>query len=126
MAIFDFPANAKDVRLMSNVFSPAPFGSNDPRMLGVMLCDEIAFGDRKVSLGDERLRDGVHQLEIHDGYARRWTNGELVLDPQFWDGQSGLVSLVVNYDVTTVRGWTAPAMEEGTAPVVRPKLRAVG
>jgi hypothetical protein len=125
-AAFVFPASAKDVRLLSNAFSPATFGSDDPRILGVMLCDEIAFADRKVSLGDERLRDGVHQLEDHDGNARRWTNGKLVLDPQFWAGDSGLVSLVVNYDVTTVRGWTAPATVRKTAPVGRPKLRVVG
>ncbi len=118
VATFEVPASAKDVRLMSNVFSPAPFGSNDPRMLGVMLCDELALGHRKVSLGDERLRDGVHQLENHDGNLRRWTNGELILDPQFWDGLSGQVALRVTYDITTVRGWTAP--------VSRPKLRAVG
>jgi Hint domain len=126
LATFEFPASAKDVRLMSNVFSPSAVGSHDPRMLGVMLCDEIAIGGRKVSLGDERLRDGVHELEDHDGKARRWTNGELVLDPQLWEGQPGLVSLVVNYDVTTVRGWTAPATERKTAPVGPPKLRAVG
>ena len=125
LATFEFPASARDVRLMSNVFFPAADGSNDPRMLGVMLCDEIAFGDRKVSLRDERLRDGVHQLEHHDGKARRWTNGNLVLDPQFWAGCSGLVSLVVNYDVTTVRGWIAPATVRKTAPVGGKKLRAV-
>jgi hypothetical protein len=108
VATFEFPVSAKNVRLMSNAFSPAALGSSDPRMLGVMLCDEIAFGDRKVSLGDERLRDGIHQLEDHDGKAWRWTNGKLVLDPHFWAGHSGLVSLVINYNVTTVRGWTAP------------------
>ena len=126
LATFEFPVSAKDVRLMSNAFSPAALGSSDPRMLGVMLCDEIAFGDRKVSLGDERLRDGIHQLEDQDGNARRWTNGKLALDPQFWAGHSGLVSLVINYDVTTVRGWTAPSTVRKTAPIGRPKLRAVG
>ena len=41
---------------MSNVFSPASFGLRDSRMLGVMLCDGLAFDDRQISLGDARLR----------------------------------------------------------------------
>jgi hypothetical protein len=111
---------------MSNVFSPASFGLRDSRMLGVMLCDGLAFGDRQISLGDARLRDGLHQLEIHGGnLRRRWTNGELVLDPQFWDGLSGQVALRVTYDTTTIRGWTAPATARKTAPIGRPTLRVV-
>jgi hypothetical protein len=91
-----------------------------------MLCDEIAFADRKVSLGDERLRDGVHQLESHDGSPRRWTNGELVLDPQLWGGLPGQVALRLTYDPTTVRGWTVPAAVRKATPIGRPKLRVVG
>ena len=126
VATFDFPASARDVRLVSNTFSPKLFNlkSDDPRMLGVMLCG-LALGDRELSLEDERLRDGVHQLENHGGGLRRWTNGELVLDSRLWDGLSGQVALRVTYDPTTVRGWTAPASAPKAAPVARPKLRAV-
>ena len=123
-ATFEFPPSAKDVRLMSNVFSPASFGLRDSRTLGVMLCDGLAFGDRQISLGDARLRDGVHQLENHGGALRRWTDGDLVLDPQLWEGQTGGVSLTVNYDVITTRGWTAPAAPKRQAGS-RPKLYAV-
>jgi Hint domain len=123
-ATFEFPASAKDVRLMSNVLSPALYGYRDPRMLGVMLCDGLAFGDRQISLGDERLRDGVYHLENHDGAPRRWTNGDLVLDPQLWEGQTGWVSLTVNYDVTTIRGWTAPPAAKRQVGS-RPRLYAV-
>jgi hypothetical protein len=124
-ATFEFPASAKDVRLMSSVFSPASFGLRDSRTLGVMLCDGLAFGDRQISLGDARLRDWVHQLENHGGALRRWTDGDLVLDPQFWEGQTGRVSLTVNYDVITTRGWTAPPTPKRQAVGSRPKLYAV-
>ena len=125
LATFEFPTSAKDVRLMSNTFSPVAFGSGDQRMLGVMLGDEIAFGDRKVLLDDERLRDGIHQLEDHGGNLRRWTNGELVLDPQFWDGLSGAVTLRVIYDAITIRGWVAPMKAQTEFPSdksARPQL----
>ena len=127
VATFDFPASARDVRVVSNTFSPKLFNleSDDPRMLGVMLCG-LALSDRELSLDDERLRDGVHQLENHAGELRRWTNGELVLDPQLWDGLSGQVALRVTYDPTTIRGWTAPAGAARKTPAYRPKLRAVG
>jgi hypothetical protein len=123
-AIFEFPASAKEVRLMSSVFSPASVGLRDPRMLGVMLCDGLAFGDRRISLGDERLRDGVYELENHGGAPRRWTNGDLVLDPHLWEGESGWVSLTVNYDVFTTRGWIAPPTPRRQVGS-RPRLYAV-
>ena len=114
-AVFRFPASARDVQLLCNTFFPALVGHNEnSRKLGVMLVS-LEFGSvsdgelRQISLGDVRLRDGIHQLENHDGNLRRWTNGELVLDPQFWDVQKGQAALRVTYDTTTIRGWTAPA-----------------
>ena len=81
---------------------------------------------RGSALGDERLRDGIHQLEDHCGGPRRWTNGNLALDPQLWDGVTGPVALRVTYDTTTIRGWSAPAGVSQKTPSYRPKLRAVG
>lgn len=81
---------------------------------------------RQISLDDERIRDGVYQLEDHGGGLRRWTNGNFVLDPLLWNGLSGEVSLMVTYDVTTLRGWIAPAAVQKSEAVDRPKLRAVG
>jgi hypothetical protein len=124
LAIFEFPASAKDVRLMSNVFSPTLMGIPDPRMLGVMLCDGLAFGDRQISLGDERLRDGVHQLENYEEATWRWTNGNLVLDPHLWEGQTGWVLLTVNYNGFATRGWTAPPTPKRQVGS-RPRLYAV-
>ncbi len=129
-AAFLFPASVRDVRLLSNAFSPAALGSRDPRTLGVMLFDLSFSGGhgevRQISLGDERLRDGIHQLEDHCGRPRRWTNGDLALDPQLWDGVTGPVALRVTYDTTTIRGWSAPAGVCQKTPSYRPKLRAVG
>jgi len=128
VATFAFPAEAKDVRLLSSTFLPAMLGAGsiDPRTLGVMLCDHLTFGDRRIWVGDARLRVGVHQLEDHGGAARRWTNGELFLDRAFWEGLNGQVKLVVSYDPSTLRGWVAPANSASRPrPVARPKLRAV-
>ncbi len=127
VATFAFPARTKDLRLLSSTFLPAMVGtgSNDPRTLGVMLCD-LAIGGKPVSLDDKRLCEGVHQFELHAGEQRRWTDGALVLDPTFWEGETGAVSLVVSYDVSTLRGWVPPATARKPTPVARPKLRAVG
>ncbi len=128
-AAFLFPASLRDVRLLSNAFSPAALGSGDPRTLGVMLFDLSFSGGhgevRQISLGDERLRDGIHQLEDHCGGPRRWTNGNLALDPQLWDGVTGPVALHVTYDTTTIRGWNAPAGVSQKTPSDRPRLRVV-
>jgi hypothetical protein len=130
-AAFLFRADAKDVRLMSNTFAPTALGSPDQRRLGVMLLGLALSGSggepRRISLDDDRLSDGVHQVEDHDGSLRRWTNGEFVLDPRLWEGLSGQIALHVLYDHMTVRGWMAPPAPAKTFDAVdRPKLYAVG
>src|SRR5271166_5727893 len=68
------------VRLTSNTFSAAPFGSSDPRSLGVMLSG-LAFSGthrgepHRIALDDERLSAGVYQVENHAGALPRWTDG---------------------------------------------------
>jgi Hint domain len=129
-AAFLFPASAKDVRLMSKTFCPAlALGLGDHRDLGVMLAALSLSGShggepRCIALDDKRLSEGVHGVENHGGALRRWTKGEAILDPQFWEGLSGQVALLVTYDHTTVRGWTAPAPESAVAEP-KPKLYAV-
>jgi Hint domain len=129
-AAFLFRADAKDVRLMSNTFVPMALGSSDERRLGVMLLGLALSGSggepRRISLGDDRLGDGVHQVEDHGGGLRRWTNGELALDPRLWEGLSGQIALHVLYDHTTLRGWIAPPAPAKTFDAgERPKLYAV-
>jgi hypothetical protein len=131
-AAFLFRAEAKDVRLMSNTFSPAALGSSDQRKLGVMLLGLAFSGSngepRRITLDDDRLHDGVHRVEDHgDGALRRWTYGELALDPRLWQGLSGQIALHVLYDHTTLRGWIAPpARAKAFEAVDRPRLYAVG
>ena len=127
-AAFLFRADAKDVRLMSNTFVPTALGSSDRRILGVMLQGLALSGSggepRRIFLDDQRLSDGVHDVE--DGGLRRWTNGEFVLDPRLWEGLSGQIALHVLYDHTTVRGWiAAPAPAKTFDAVERPRLYAV-
>jgi hypothetical protein len=129
-AAFLFRADAKDVRLMSNSFVPMALGSSDERRLGVMLLGLALSGSggepRRISLGDDRLGDGVHQVEDHGGSLRRWTNGEFALDPRLWEGLSGQIALHVLYDHTTLRGWIAPPAPAKTFDAgERPKLYAV-
>jgi hypothetical protein len=124
-AVFLLPASAKDVRLMSNVFSGAVQGSPDQRDLGVMLAALSFSGSRdgeprRIALDDKRLCHGVHGVENHSGALRRWTTGEAILDPELWKGLSGQVALLVTYDQNAVRGWTAPA-RESAVPEAEPK-----
>jgi hypothetical protein len=127
-AAFLFPGSAKDVRLVSNTFFPPSLGSGDQRELGVML-EGLSFSGslRANPADDERLRDGLHPVEDHGGGARRrWTKGEAVLDPELWSGLSGQIALLVAYDDSVTRGWTAPAQSQlQSEPLERPKLYAI-
>ena len=132
-AVFLFPASATDVRLMSNTFKPSLWGERDSRTLGVALKDIVVSatrGDpRRIDLADPRLRAGVYGVETGGGGAFRWTNGEVVLDPQLWGGLSGTICLFVGYGDKAVRSWVAPArdIQEATSQIERkPKLYAVG
>ena len=121
VATFRFPASASDVRLMSNTFIPALVGSGDPRELGVCITGVSFSGDdgdlRPVSLDDERLKDGLHPGEGMDGCAWRWTKGGgLALSPEFWNGLSGEVAVLVSHNDGAIRRWVAPARRSPEAP----------
>jgi hypothetical protein len=130
-ATFLFPADVRNVRLMSNTFEPAQFASRDRRSLGILLaglsfCGSTDGEIRRISVDDQRLRDGVYGVENHRGVLRRWTNGELTVDPRLWSGLRGPVALRITYDDTTLRGWTAPPEpRRESRPADRPKLYAV-
>jgi hypothetical protein len=125
-AVFLFPAGAREVRLKSNTFVPALVGGRDPRSLGVSLTGLVFSGSRgeprAVPLDDERLQDGLHAEEAKSASPWRWTKGELVLGPDFWEGLSGHVALLVTYNNNVTRQWIAPAKPE---PESRPRLYAV-
>ena len=130
-AAFLFPADATDVRLTSNTFEPrsawrqrrthAPRAAEGSRLLG---------DPRRAETGSSwRTPDCATASYNVEGRANRWrwTNGELVLDPQLWGALSGTVCLFVAYAHGAVRGWTAPARHEREASQIerKPKLYAI-
>ncbi len=132
-AAFLFPANAQDVRLVSNTFVPARLGHNDDsRELGLCV-HGLSFSGaqgapRSITPDDERFAGAFHREEAISHLAWRWTKGELILKPELWSGLSGVVALLVAHDSDATRGWVAPAAGkvERSSRVGRPKLRAVG
>jgi Hint domain len=131
-AVFLLPHSARDVRLMSNTFIPALVGGGaDPRQLGVCLTGLSFFGGggepRSISLNDERLKGGLHPEEAESGVDGRWTKGELIIDPEFWEGASGPVALLVTCDNAAARQWLAPPKPDAAlvASSIQPKLYAV-
>ena len=52
---------------------------------------------------------GVYPVEAQAGHRWRWTNGELVLDPQLWAGLEGGVSVLVAHNSPFTRAWLEPA-----------------
>lgn len=128
-AAFLFPADARDVRLRSDTFTPADLGGKDDRVLGAMLLGLVFSGSngetRRISVDDQRLRKGVHPVE-GDTVRFRWTTGELILDPDLWAGLSGAVSLLVSCNRFAARHyWIAPPTRESPAQA-RPRLYSVG
>jgi hypothetical protein len=114
-AAFVFDPSASDVRLKSNTVAPA-FARGDPRPLGVALRSLVFAGSggqaRAVPIDDDRLGGGGHALESNDGASWRWTDGELILDRDFWDGLAGPVALILTYENSATRRWIAPAVVE--------------
>ena len=113
VAVFFFPASARDVRLVSNLYAPGDFGLDDARVLGARLTGFVVSGPigetRRISVDDPRLCNGVHDVEVEDGGRRfRWTTGTLILDPDLWAGFTGVVALLVEGGRAATRGWIAP------------------
>jgi hypothetical protein len=130
VAAFLFPASARDVRVASATFTQTTLGKSDNRSLGltvVGLSFSASHGGepRRVRLDDERLRDGFYAVEMHGSAFRRWTTGEAILAPELWEGLSGQIALLITYDRSTIRGWTAPARKAASAEAM-PKLYAIG
>jgi hypothetical protein len=124
-ALFLFPASARDVRLNANTFIPALVGGSDPRPLGVSLTSLVFLSGgghvRSVNLDDERLQEGLHPGEAKSGVAWRWTKGELVLSPDFWEGLSGHVALHMTCNNNETRRWTAPVKARAEVSSLRSK-----
>ena len=112
-ARFLVPADAKDVRLVSDTTVPATIvDSADQRILGVCLknvsIDDGLTGKRDVRLDDETLGHGLYDVEFAGATATRWTNGHVRLPATLWDGCRGHFFLRVELAGSAVPRWVAP------------------
>jgi hypothetical protein len=113
LARFVFPASAREVCLMSEVFIPAATGLGlDDRELGACLgalhvSDGLRYA-RDIPLDAPGLTRGLHEPETHDGRLWRWTNGAMPLPPAFWQGCRSWVILRVGFHAQNARRWIAP------------------
>jgi len=110
LAVFLFPASAREARLRSDVFSPLDLGlSSDRRSLGLRLTG-LMIGDgsasRSVALDDPCLGTGFYAAE--ENGAWRWTDGDAVIPAELWAENSETVALQVRYETKSTRGWIAP------------------
>ncbi|KQT45621.1 hypothetical protein ASG52_15875 [Methylobacterium sp. Leaf456] len=114
-ARFVVPADARDVRLVSETSVPAHVvpGSTDARRLGLPLAgltiDDGLTGARTVALDDPRLDDGFHAF---DGGVR-WTDGSALLPADFWAGCKGSFFLRVTLTGPALDRWVAPGETAG-------------
>ncbi|WP_410210272.1 Hint domain-containing protein [Aquirhabdus sp.] len=90
VAEFQIPAHAQNVKLMSNIFTPADHlvTGGDKRKLGVFI-NKLHFDgirvNKEVAVDDPRLNAGFYPTEVAaDGTAQRWTNGCLSLPESLW------------------------------------------
>ena len=121
VARFLIPADAKDVRLVSDTTVPANIvDSPDQRVLGVCLSslsvDDGLSTKRKIRLDDGTLGHGFHEVEYSGETATRWTNGRARLPASLWDGCRGHFFLRVGLANGAVARWVAPA-QDTAAPV---------
>lgn len=119
VARFVLPAEARDVRLVSEVSAPAHVlpGTSDDRRLGVSLAaltlDDGLTGLRSIALDDPRLETGFHPLDT-DGAARwRWTDGATPLPASLWEGCRGTLFLRVTLSAPALPRWVGPQEAAG-------------
>ena len=119
-ACFAFRADAANIKLLSQTFSPAWTGaSGDRRRLGVMVSGlRLADGfelNREIPLD---TLPGFHPEETAAGASWRWTDGALELPAQLWAGGRGLMLLRLTTDPNSSWAWRAPDTA-GEAKVLR-------
>ncbi|SFK39818.1 Hint domain-containing protein [Methylorubrum salsuginis] len=114
VARFILPAEARDVRLVSEVSVPAHVrpGTSDDRRLGVCLAgltiDDGLTGARAIDLDDARLETGLHPLDTDGAALWRWTDGVTPLPASLWEGCRGTMFLRVSLAAPALPRWVAP------------------
>jgi hypothetical protein len=108
---FCISAQARDVRLISTVFTPLHFESRlaDRRRLGVGVAGlKISSGRGERIIGLDHVAFGEGFYEIEDGHGFRWTNGEARLSADLWRGECGFIELEFDLIAGARRFWQAP------------------
>jgi hypothetical protein len=121
LARFLFPASAKDVRLVSDTFSPAWTGeSPDGRELGVRVKGlHISDGlrvHRETPLDHPALDQGFHKVEREGEAILRWTDGDARLPAELWDDCKGQVILRLSFGSPSGWAWRGPKREAVETP----------
>ena len=121
-ARFVVPADAKDVRIISDTTVPATIvDSADQRILGICL-KKIAVDDglscqRELGLDDASLDRGFYDAELSGDVATRWTNGHVRLPATLWDGCRGHFFLRLELASNAVPRWVEPVAPAAVAKV---------
>jgi hypothetical protein len=130
VARFILPADARDVRLVSEVSVPAHVrpGTSDDRRLGVCLAslslDDSLTGLRAIALDDDRLESGLHPLDTDGAAHWRWTDGAAPLPASLWEGCRGTVFLRVTLAAPALPRWVGPRETAGIVDLAERRRRA--
>ncbi|MCJ2032836.1 Hint domain-containing protein [Methylobacterium sp. J-068] len=130
-ARFVLPADARDVRLVSDTSVPAHVlpGSSDDRRLGVSLggltIDDGLTGARAIALDDPRLGAGLHPAEGDEaGACWRWTDGAATLPAALWEGCRGVFFLRLTLARPALPRWVGPRETAGVIDLSEIRRRA--
>ena len=118
-------AAGTELHLVTDMMQPHLHGDADHRTIGVAIYAikvvSAAGEERALDLDDPSVASCFHAGERDSRLHYRWSAGDIVLPASFTDGLDGPLLLCVDFEPSTVRGWTSlPAVAE------RPKLRIVG
>ncbi len=123
-AIFSFPHDAQDIRLLSTSFVPADDTGlcADMRRLGLSLSGLVATDGReivRISLDHPQLAVSFHPEEVGEHCPWRWTQGDGLALPQslFSQLNGAQIMLIVAYNCDQLRGWTPPLSRRGACAI---------
>ncbi|KQT60173.1 hypothetical protein ASG52_18830 [Methylobacterium sp. Leaf456] len=117
-ARFTLPAEARDVRLVSETSVPAHViaGTSDDRRLGLPVAG-LSIDGTPIAVDDPRLEAGFHAVDGDgNGASWRWTDGAALLPASLFAACDGPVSLEVRLAGPALPRWVGPSARVETAP----------
>ena len=125
-AFLSFSSDARDVRIVTDMFTPAMLGSEDVRSLGIAVYAlTLGFNDGAsvpVDLDQPSMRGCFWEGERQQGLHYRWTRQDLMIPRSLYAAGDGTVSLHMRYESSTIRRWLPP---QGAEKEAKPLLFAV-